>query len=140
MAAVLAALVIIPAMATTGSKLSAGGPGLMFIHLPNLFKGMPGGRILMVVFFVAVLFAGVSSLINLFEAPIATLQEKLGFARTKEGLSIAAIGSLIGLWIQLHHCPYNSRDELKWMIKNYYFAQKKNILKRIKGFVRIHLV
>ena len=68
LAALLAALVIIPAMATAGSRLDEGGPGLIFIHLPNLFKFMPGSRILIIVFFTAILFAGISSLINLFEA------------------------------------------------------------------------
>ena len=42
LAALLAALVIIPAMATTGAKLDQGGPGLLFIFLPALMKGMPG--------------------------------------------------------------------------------------------------
>ena len=36
LAAMLAALVIIPAMATTGAQLNTGGPGLLFIFLPNL--------------------------------------------------------------------------------------------------------
>ncbi len=44
-AAMLAALVIIPAMATTGAQLNQGGPGLLFIYLPCLFKSMPGGYI-----------------------------------------------------------------------------------------------
>ena len=34
-AAILAALVIIPAMATTGAQLNQGGPGLLFIFLPK---------------------------------------------------------------------------------------------------------
>ena len=76
-AALLAALVIIPAMATTGAQLNQGGPGLMFIFLPALFKSMPGGYIVAIIFFVAVFMAGLSSLINLYEAPIATIQEKL---------------------------------------------------------------
>lgn len=100
MAAMLAALVIIPAMATTGSQLDQGGPGLMFIFLPNLFKGLPGSRILIIVFFVAVLFAGVTSLINLFEAPIATLQDQFGFSRGKAVGVIAVIGVVTGLCIQ----------------------------------------
>lgn len=75
LAALLASLVIIPAMATTGAKLDQGGPGLLFIFLPNLIKNMPGGKIIVIIFFVAVLFAGLTSLINLYEAPIATVQE-----------------------------------------------------------------
>ncbi len=100
LAAMLAALVIIPAMATAGEKLSQGGPGLMFIFLPNLFRGMPGGRVLVIIFFVAVFFAGLSSLINLYEAPIATLQERLGFSRGKAVLSIAAVGIVVSIGIQ----------------------------------------
>ena len=80
-AALLAALVIIPAMATTGAQLNQGGPGLMFIFLPALFKSMPGGYIVAIIFFVAVFMAGLSSLINLYEAPIATIQEKLHLGR-----------------------------------------------------------
>lgn len=100
LAALLAALVIIPAMATTGSQLDQGGPGLMFIFLPNLFKSMPGSRLLVIIFFVAVLFAGISSLINLFEAPIATLQDNLGLSRGKSIGIIAAIGAVVGICIQ----------------------------------------
>ena len=76
LAAMLAALVIIPAMATTGATLDQGGPGLLFIYLPNLISSMPGSTIIAIIFFVAVLFAGMTSLINLYEAPIATVQEK----------------------------------------------------------------
>lgn len=100
MAAMLAALVIIPAMATAGTQLEQGGPGLLFIFLPNLFKGMPGGGIIVIIFFVAVLFAGVTSLINLYEAPIATLQEKLGLDRIKACLCIAGVGVLVSTCIQ----------------------------------------
>lgn len=100
LAAMLAALVIIPAMATAGQQLDQGGPGLMFIALPNLFKTMPGGQIIIVVFFVAVLFAGVTSLINLYEAPIATLQEKFGLDRMKACLCIAGVGVVVGTCIQ----------------------------------------
>ncbi len=100
LAALLAALVIIPAMATTGVKLNSGGPGLMFVHLPNLFKTMPGGPVVVVIFFVAVLFAGMTSLINLYEAPIATLQEKLGIGRTGACLSIAVVSTVVSLGIQ----------------------------------------
>ena len=100
LAAMLAALVIIPAMATTGEQLSSGGPGLMFIFLPNIFKTMPGGSLIMVIFFVAVLFAGVSSLINLFEAPIATLQQMFNLKRNTAVAVIGAIGIVVGLSIQ----------------------------------------
>ena len=99
-AALLAALVIIPAMATTGAQLNQGGPGLMFIFLPALFKSMPSGYIVAIIFFVAVFMAGLSSLINLYEAPIATIQEKLHLGRKASCAIIAAIALIVSICIQ----------------------------------------
>jgi NSS family neurotransmitter:Na+ symporter len=100
LAAMLAALVIIPAMATAGSQLNSGGPGLMFIFLPALFQSMPGSRLIVIVFFVGVFLAGMTSLINLYEAPTATIQEKFGLSRPRAVLVIAAIGTVISVCIQ----------------------------------------
>ncbi len=100
LAAVLAAFVIIPAMATAGSQLDQGGPGLLFIFLPNLFKSMPGGTLFAILFFVAVLFAGLTSLINLYEAPIATLQERFHLSRIPACAIIGIVGMAISLGIQ----------------------------------------
>lgn len=99
-AALLAALVIIPAMATTGAQLNQGGPGLMFIFLPALFKSMPGGYIVAIIFFVAVFMAGLSSLINLYEAPIATIQEKLHLGRKASCAIISVIALVVSICIQ----------------------------------------
>ena len=115
-AALLAALVIIPAMASVGQQLSQGGPGLLFIYLPELFSTMPGGPVIMAVFFVAVLFGGLSSLINFFEAPIATLQERLGLDRTKATFAVGAtvlvaslaIAGIVSGWMDfcsIYLCP-----------------------------------
>ncbi len=100
LAAVLAAFVIIPAMATTGAQLDQGGPGLMFIFLPNLFQGMAGGSVIAIVFFLAVAFAGITSLINLYEAPIATVQETFRLSRRASCLIVAAVGAAVSLCIQ----------------------------------------
>ena len=107
LAALLAMMVIIPAMATSGAKLSDGGPGLMFIYLVNVFNGMAAGRVIGIVFFVAVMFAGVSSLINLYETPVAFLQEKFKLARVPAVLLIHVVGLAVALLIQ----PWTSQ----WM-------------------------
>lgn len=98
-AAVLSALVIIPAMAVAGSQLNQSGPGLMFIFLPNVLKSIPGGSIILIVFFLAVLFAALTSLVNLFEAPIATLQEWFHLNRVAAVCIIGAIGVVVGVLI-----------------------------------------
>ena len=61
---------------------------------------MPGSTIIAIIFFVAVLFAGMTSLINLYEAPIATVQEKLHVGRKTACVIIAVIGVIVSLLIQ----------------------------------------
>lgn len=100
LAAMLAAFVIIPGMAVGGAELSSGGPGLMFIYLVNVFNGMPGGKIVGIIFYICVLFAGMSSLVNLYEAPIATLEERFNFKRPVAVGVAAIIGCGISLVIQ----------------------------------------
>lgn len=109
-AALLAAFVIIPAMAAVlGSGISEvrGGPGLMFVYLVNVFNSMPGGRIIGMVFFICVLFAGVSSIVNLYEAPIAFLQEQFKFHRAAAVGTIGVLGLIVSIAIQ----PWTSQ----WM-------------------------
>lgn len=98
-AAVLAALVIIPAMAVAGQQLNNSGPGLMFVFLPNVIKDIPGGNLILIVFFVAVTFAAVTSLINLFEAPTATLQEMFHLSRRAAVAITCGFGIVVGLII-----------------------------------------
>lgn len=110
LAALLAAFVIIPAMAVVlgeGINEVSGGPGLMFIYLVNVFNSMPGGRIVGMIFYICVLFAGVSSIINLYEAPVAFLQEKLNMKRVPAVVAIGVVGVIIALLIQ----PWTSQ----WM-------------------------
>lgn len=99
LAAVLSAFVIIPAVFAYNLDPTA-GPPLMFITMPEVFKQMPGGQLFMIVFFVAVLFAALTSLVNLFETPIEALQYKFGFSRSKAVLSVAGMGTLIGVCIE----------------------------------------
>ena len=107
LAAFLAALVILPAMAAGGVEPSKGGPGLMFVYLVNVLNGMAGGRIVGMIFFICVLFAGVSSIINLYEAPVAWLREQFGVRRLAAVGIIGAIGMAVSVMIQ----PWTSQ----WM-------------------------
>lgn len=103
LAAFVAALAIIPAMSTVGinaNEVMYGGPGLLFVYLPQVFKSMPGGNIVMIIFFIAVLFAGLTSLINLFESPIEALQTKFKLKRGASVSIIALIGTIIAVLIE----------------------------------------
>lgn len=107
LAALLAAFVILPAMAAGGVEPSNGGPGLMFVYLVNVLNGMAGGRIVGMIFFICVLFAGVSSIVNLYEAPVAFMQEEFHLKRVPAVAIIGVLGCIVALCIQ----PWTSQ----WM-------------------------
>ena len=66
-AALVAALVIIPAC--FAYKLDVGaGPSLLFVTLPRILQDIPFGRVFAIFLYTAMVFAGVSSLQNMFEA------------------------------------------------------------------------
>ena len=66
-AALVAALVIIPACFAYGLDVGA-GPALLFVTLPRILQSIPFGRLFAVILYTAMVFAGVSSLQNMFEA------------------------------------------------------------------------
>ncbi len=98
-AALLAAIVIIPAVFVFGLDISA-GPPLMFITMPSVFKMMPAGHLFSIFFFVAVLFAGVSSLMNLLETPVEAIQQRFKFSRLVSILIVAGISAAVGLILE----------------------------------------
>ena len=100
LAALLASLVIIPAIALAHGNLDTGGPGLMFIYLVNVFNQMEGGAIVMAIFYLAVLFAGISSIINLYEAPVAYIKERFSLKRSLASIIINTLGLFVALLIQ----------------------------------------
>ncbi|MGI5894710.1 MAG: sodium-dependent transporter [Candidatus Merdivicinus sp.] len=98
-AALLAGLVIIPAVFSFGMDPMA-GPPLMFITLPGVFQKMPLGQLFAILFFIAVLFAAVTSLMNLFETPIEAIQEQFGISRKIAVLIVAIIAAGVGIFIE----------------------------------------
>lgn len=98
-AALLAGLVIIPAVFAFHLDPAA-GPPLMFITMPQVFQKMPMGQLFSIIFFVAVFFAAITSLMNLFETPVEAIQQKFGLSRKTSVLIIAILGTGIGIFIE----------------------------------------
>lgn len=98
-AAMLSALAIMPAVFAFKIEPTA-GPSLMFITIPNIFKQMPFGRIFAVIFFLSVCFAGITSLINMFEAVIESWQHKFKLKRNHAVLLCGGITLLVGLFLE----------------------------------------
>jgi len=99
-ASLLAAMAIIPAVFALAPALgydpeavaSNSGPastGMAFIYIPELFRGMPGATFFLIVFFMALSIAAISSLIAMIELAARSLMD-LGWTRKK---------SVIFIWI-----------------------------------------
>ena len=99
LAAILAALAIMPAVFAFGIEPDR-GPSLMFLTIPNIFKQMPLGRLFAVIFFLSVLFAGITSLMNMFEAVIESWQNRFQLKRKTAVLLCAIITLGVGLLIE----------------------------------------
>ena len=72
-AAMVAALVIIPACFAYGLDVGA-GPSLLFVTLPRILQDVPLGQFFAIILYTAMVFAGISSLQNMFEAVGESLQ------------------------------------------------------------------
>ena len=99
-AALVAAMVIIPACFAYGQDVAA-GPSLLFVTLPTILQDVPFGRLFAIILYVAMTFAGVSSLQNLFECVAASLQNrypKLGRGWSLVILCVLCLGA--GLYME----------------------------------------
>ena len=74
-AALVAALVIIPACFAYGLDVGS-GPSLLFVTLPRILQDIPLGQLFAIILYIAMVFAGVSSLQNMFEAVGESLQHR----------------------------------------------------------------
>ena len=81
-----------------------------FITIPEIFRQMPMGRLLSAVSFVSVLFAGLSSLINMFEAVIESWQQRFALSRRAAVLLCAAICAGVGVFLEADPLTGNWMD------------------------------
>ena len=98
-AAMVSALAIMPAVFAFGIEPHS-GPSLLFITLPGVFAEMPMGQLIAVVFFLSVLFAGITSLMNMFEAVCESWQTRFGINRTTAVILCGAITLGVGLFME----------------------------------------
>jgi NSS family neurotransmitter:Na+ symporter len=87
-AALVAACVMIPACFAYGLDVGA-GPSLLFVTLPEILQDIPMGILFAVILYLAMIFAGVSSLQNMFEAVVESMMFK--FPRLNRKITMAVL-------------------------------------------------
>ncbi len=98
-AAMVAALAVMPAVFAFGIEPHS-GPSLLFITLPGVFAEMPMGQLFSIVFFISVLFAGITSLMNMLEAVAESWQTRFGISRKTAVILCGAICLGVGLFME----------------------------------------
>ncbi len=91
--ALLAGAMIIPAVFVfSGTEGMGAGPSLMFVSLPKVFAAMgKGGTVVGALFFVAAIFATLTSCISVLESIVANCMEIFHTGRKKTVLTLSAI-------------------------------------------------
>lgn len=73
------------------------GTGLAFVVFPQAFNVMEAGSILGPLFFLCILFAGITSAIALLEGICYSISEKFDFSREKSATIVCIVGGLISI-------------------------------------------
>lgn len=99
-AALVASLVIIPACFAYGLDIGA-GPSLLFVTLPRILQDIPFGQLFAIILYIAMIFAGISSLQNMFEAVSESLQHR--FKKISRNITLIVLGVLclgVGIFME----------------------------------------
>ena len=98
--AILAGLVIFPALFSFGVKPTA-GPVLIFITLPQVFAMMPLGKLWAILFYILLLFASLTSAVSVMELFITVATEKLSVSRVKASSAYCAVVCVLAIPVSL---------------------------------------
>jgi len=94
--ALMAGFMIFPAVFAMG-KNPASGPPLLFEVLPDIFKSMPFGTPIAVVFFVLLSIAALTSTVSLLEVVVSYFVDERRWSRAKSVVLVGAFTFVVGL-------------------------------------------
>ena len=95
-AALLASFMIMPAVFAFGLNPAA-GPSLLFITVPKIFQEMSYGGLLSFIFFLSIIFATISSSVNMLEGPVEALLSSTKLSRVKASILIGVLAFVLAL-------------------------------------------
>jgi NSS family neurotransmitter:Na+ symporter len=102
--ALIAGMAIMPAVFAFGINPQS-GPGLVFETLPYVFGKMPGGGIVAILFFLALIVAALTSSISMIEVGVAYLIEEKKLKRTTACIVLFLICWVLGIFCALSFGP-----------------------------------
>lgn len=106
-AALLAAFMIMPAVFAFGLDPSA-GPSLLFITVPSIFKSMPYGNLLSILFFFSIILAAISSSVSMLEGPVEAIMSSCKLSRKKSAILVSVVCTLLALPLAIDIDKFNT--------------------------------
>jgi NSS family neurotransmitter:Na+ symporter len=94
--ALLAGLIVFPAIFSTGHDPSA-GPGLVFQVLPGIFHSLPAGNLFAIAFYALLGIAALTSTISLLEVVVAYFVDERRWSRERAVWSIVVAAMLLAI-------------------------------------------
>ena len=107
LAAMLVAFMIMPAVFAFGLNPSS-GPSLLFITVPSIFKSMPYGNILSTLFFLSIIFAAISSSVNMLEGPVEAIISATKLNRKTASILITLVAFILAVPLSINIDKFNN--------------------------------
>jgi len=85
----------------------AAGPSLVLQVMPSIFSVMEGGAIIGIAFFVLLLIAGLTSAVSMFQVPVSSLEDFVGYSKAKSSSIIAILLLVVGSFSALSYSSAN---------------------------------
>lgn len=80
-------------------EVVSNGVGLAFIAFPTIISEMPGGAIFGVLFFLSLIFAGLTSLVSIIQVPIAAIADKTGISERTSTVIVGGVMAVVSILI-----------------------------------------
>ncbi|RKY79847.1 sodium-dependent transporter, partial [candidate division KSB1 bacterium] len=110
------------------TALRAGNTGFTFVWIPHLFDKMPAGSVFATIFFLALFFAALSSLISMIELTTRIFMD-MGMQRRQAIKLVWTIGFLLGVPSAISLSIFNNQDWV-WgiglLLSGFFFAVAVN--------------
>lgn len=132
--AILAGVIIFPAVFTYGMSPSA-GPTLVFEVLPSIFHHLPGGVIWSTLFFFLLFLASLTSTISMSEISIAFFTEQLKMKRRSAVILNTAIAAVFGTLCALSFGCLDSLKLFGMTIFNFFDYTTSNVMLPLGGMI-----
>jgi len=126
--ALLAGLMIFPALFAMDMQAESGGPALIFVVLPEVFAEMPLGSFISAVFFILLSIAALTSMISLLEVVISYFVDETSWARQGIVWVMGGVIFLFGIPAGLSQGAVPVLSDMSWLVGNQLFGDSPSFL------------